>query len=60
VNEIVKEEDKQKKMCPVCFDNEVNTALVPCGHTYCSYCINKTNNCYICRGNIRNKIKLFL
>jgi hypothetical protein len=46
--------------CSICIDNTISHCCIPCGHTYCSYCINKTNNCYICRGIIRNKIKLFL
>jgi hypothetical protein len=46
--------------CTICIDNIISYCCIPCGHTYCSDCINKTNNCYICRGIIRNKIKLFL
>jgi hypothetical protein len=45
--------------CTICYNTTINHCCVPCGHTYCSDCINKTNNCYICRGIIRNKIKLF-
>ena len=46
--------------CTICYNSTINHCCVPCGHTYCSDCINKTNNCYICRGIIRNKIKLYL
>jgi hypothetical protein len=63
VNEIVKEEDKQKKMCPVCFDNEVNTVLVPCGHTYCKGCSEADRSryakCPLCRTQINARIKIF-
>ena len=57
-------EDKTKiidetNKCSICFNNTISHCCVPCGHTYCNKCINKTNNCYICRGIIRNKIKLF-
>ena len=57
-------EDKTKiidetNKCSICFNNTISHCCVPCGHTYCNECINKTNNCYICRGIIRNKIKLF-
>ena len=45
--------------CTICYNTTISHCCVPCGHTYCSDCINKTNNCYICRGIIRNKIKLF-
>ena len=45
--------------CTICYNTTITHCCVPCGHTYCYDCINKTNNCYICRGIIRNKIKLF-
>ena len=45
--------------CTICYNTTITHCCVPCGHTYCSDCINKTNNCYICRGIIQNKIKLF-
>lgn len=63
VNQIVKPEDKEKKMCPVCFDNEVNTALVPCGHTYCKGCSEADRSRYAkcpqCRSQINARIKIF-
>jgi DNA repair exonuclease SbcCD ATPase subunit len=63
VNEIVKPRDIQKKMCPVCFDNEVNTALVPCGHTYCRSCsemdTSRFAKCPQCRATINTRIKIF-
>lgn len=63
VNQIVKPEDKEKKMCPVCFDNEVNTALVPCGHTYCKGCSEADRSRYAkcpqCRAQINARIKIF-
>jgi hypothetical protein len=63
VNEIVKQENKEKKMCPVCFDNEVNTALVPCGHTYCKGCSETDRSRYAkcpqCRTQINARIKIF-
>jgi len=63
VDQIVKPEDKEKKMCPVCFDNEVNTALVPCGHTYCKGCSEADRSRYAkcpqCRTQINARIKIF-
>lgn len=63
VNQIVKPEDKEKKMCPVCFDNEVNTALVPCGHTYCKGCSEADRSRYAkcpqCRAPINARVKIF-
>jgi archaellum component FlaC len=63
VNQVVKEEHKEKKMCPVCFDSEVNTALVPCGHTYCKGCSEADRSRYAkcpqCRTQINARIKIF-
>ena len=53
------EEIKELNKCPICFENEINMCLNPCGHCYCEICINNSNECFICRTNIINKIKLF-
>lgn len=46
--------------CAICLTDPVTTAIVPCGHTFCGNCIKKQNTtCYICRGAIRERIKLF-
>ena len=52
--------EKKFNKCSICLDNTISHCCVPCGHTYCYDCINKTNNCYICSGIIQNKIKLYL
>ena len=59
INELKKELEEKNK-CSICFNNTISHCCNPCGHTYCNDCINKTNNCYICRGIIHNKIKLYL
>ena len=63
LDEIVKPEDAQKKMCPICFESEVNTVLIPCGHTYCKGCsdIDRSRNakCPQCRSVINSRIKMF-
>jgi hypothetical protein len=46
--------------CSICLTEPVTTAIVPCGHTFCGNCVKKQNtSCYICRGTIRERIKLF-
>jgi hypothetical protein len=46
--------------CPICLNDSVGTAISPCGHTFCSTCAKRmTNDCGICRGRIRERIKLF-
>jgi sacsin len=63
MSELVKPEDAQKKICPVCFDSEVNMVLVPCGHTYCRGCaeMDRSRNarCHQCRAVINSRIKLY-
>jgi DNA repair ATPase RecN len=63
IHDLVKPEDVQKKMCPVCFDKEVNMVYIPCGHTYCSGCaeLDRTRNakCPQCRSPINARIKIF-
>jgi len=46
--------------CSICLTEPVSYAIVPCGHTFCSNCSKKQNtNCYMCRGIIRERIKLY-
>jgi hypothetical protein len=47
-------------MCSICLNDSIAYAVVPCGHTFCSPCARKMNiQCYICRGTIREKLKLY-
>ena len=50
-------------MCPICFENEVNTVLVPCGHTYCKTCSESDRSrhakCPQCRVQINARVKLY-
>lgn len=63
IHDLVKPEDVQKKMCPVCFDKEVNMVYVPCGHTYCNGCAeldrSRTAKCPQCRSQINARIKIY-
>jgi len=59
-------ENSNKKVCSICFENEVDMCAIPCGHTCCNKCIisnnlniyNK-NKCLNCRNNIQQYIKLY-
>ena len=59
-DEKLKELKSNLNKCSVCFENKLSVCLNPCGHCYCDICIKNANNCFICRTNIKNKIKLFL
>jgi hypothetical protein len=50
----------REPMCGICIEEPVSTAIVPCGHTFCTSCARKLNiNCYLCRGVIREKVRLY-
>ena len=61
IEELINKDDLNKKFCPVCFDREVNIALVPCGHTYCHQCYDCDKNikCPQCRSYISSTVKLY-
>uniref|UniRef100_A0A6C0CYF8 RING-type domain-containing protein n=1 Tax=viral metagenome TaxID=1070528 RepID=A0A6C0CYF8_9ZZZZ len=49
--------DNLGSTCSICFSNQVNHYINPCGHTLCSSCISKLNvksldNCMFCRKQI--------
>ena len=46
-------------------ENQVNTAIIPCGHTFCSKClsensVNNFNKCSLCRNNILHFFKIYI
>lgn len=46
--------------CAICLTEPISNVIVPCGHIFCGNCIKKQNTtCYICRGTIRERIKLY-
>lgn len=52
--------DTNIPICSICLSEHVSHAIVPCGHTLCTSCIRKLNtSCYICRGVVRERLKLF-
>jgi len=61
VQELVKPEDVNKKMCPVCFEREVCMVMVPCGHTYCDACskYDYRAKCPQCRQTINSRVKMY-
>lgn len=53
-------QDGAEPQCSICLTESVSYAIVPCGHTFCGQCSRKQNTtCYICRGQIRERVKLF-
>jgi hypothetical protein len=63
VSKCISDEEKIKKKnaCSVCVTKKINICLNPCGHTFCSNCIEKMNhNCAMCRQPFISKIKMFI
>lgn len=65
MNKISKPNTEAKKICPICFENEVDICLNPCGHTLCNKCVilNRSNyisnKCYSCRTVVNDYIKIY-
>jgi hypothetical protein len=54
------QKDTSDPSCSICLVEPVSHAIAPCGHTFCGTCSRKQNTtCFICRGQIRERIKLF-
>jgi hypothetical protein len=50
----------KEPQCSICLHEPVSNAIVPCGHTFCGNCSKKQNTtCFMCRGQIRERIKLY-
>ena len=47
-------------VCLICFQNERNKVLVPCGHLFCEEYTNKmVDKCFVCKRRIQKIIKIF-
>jgi hypothetical protein len=52
--------DTKEPMCAICLADPITHTVVPCGHTFCTSCVRRMNvSCYLCRGTIRERVKLF-
>jgi len=57
----MEDEKVEYNICNVCITNKINTCINPCGHTFCSYCVERMGKkCGMCRGDIQNKIKMYI
>ena len=45
--------------CSICMDNISDNILLPCGHLFCSNCLNQFTQCPTCRVHILSKSKLY-
>jgi Zinc finger, C3HC4 type (RING finger) len=52
--------DTHEPLCAICLAEPVTHTVAPCGHTFCTGCVRRLNiTCYLCRGSVRERIKLF-
>jgi len=64
INHIIKDKEISNNMCPICFENQIDICLNPCGHTACNKCIltltnNKKDKCFTCRSPVNEYIKIY-
>lgn len=51
----------RKNICCVCMTKKINVCLNPCGHTFCSQCVNRMNKkCSICRMAFASTINIYI
>ena len=52
--------ETREPLCAICLTDPVSHTIAPCGHTYCTACVRRVNTtCYLCRGAVRERVKLF-
>ena len=65
INNIISNKEISNNLCPICFENQIDICLSPCGHTTCNKCIlsNRSNiynnKCFTCRTPVNEYIKIY-
>lgn len=57
----VRDDSEDEGLCPVCYEGDINSIFIPCGHIYCCLqCSYNIDPCPICRSDIlmRNKVHM--
>jgi hypothetical protein len=50
----------KEPICSICLNEQISYVLTPCGHTFCEVCMKRQlNQCYICRGSVRDRVKIY-
>jgi ATP-dependent Lon protease len=51
---------EKEPLCSICFNEQIQYAIIPCGHTFCTTCIKRhIVNCSVCRGQIRDRVRIY-
>uniref|UniRef100_A0AAG5DBJ4 RING-type domain-containing protein n=1 Tax=Anopheles atroparvus TaxID=41427 RepID=A0AAG5DBJ4_ANOAO len=55
------DEPAESRLCKVCFENEFNTAFMPCGHVVaCTRCASIVERCPMCNQRYTHVLRLHL
>lgn len=55
----LKKDINPELQCQICFENRLDIVLNPCGHMFCNKCFGDNKNCFNCRKEVTNIIKIF-
>jgi len=55
----VRKSQLEARTCTICYDNEKNTILDPCGHKFCQVCAATLRQCPFCKQRINKRIKVY-
>jgi hypothetical protein len=54
------EKDSEENLCKICFESQIDSVIIPCGHyAICNGCTKGLNSCPICRNPIAQIVKTF-
>ena len=54
------ESEDQLRTCKICYEEEMNTVLVKCGHIVaCHLCARELKECPVCRGTVQDVVRMW-
>lgn len=59
VREDILEVLKDGNMCKICYEEEKNCVLAPCGHAYCERCAKRVPECAFCKARKQSIVKIY-
>ena len=52
--------DEDKRLCKICYEEEIDAAFYDCGHVVaCRVCAARVEDCPVCRRRVRDVVRLF-
>lgn len=52
--------EEESRLCRICYCNEADAAFYDCGHVVaCATCARRVEDCPVCRGRVRDVVRLF-